>query len=1466
MSDSKSFQSYPASIFSDESDLASDIEADLQELPAETDSQSCAAFSSDVASLGSFASPFTGSLSSVNEIPRGQRFVDEQPIYLPALFYFRASNSLLLPSSETDRCQEVRLCLDTTKTEVGSGQGPITSLSQNLPSSRLLSGFASGRIAMWQMPETDRGEPLCGDAEDDDTSTVSSSTIKKGVKKAAGSLLRIINDAHQDMQSIIVCAFTSLPTVAVSVDSGGSVFEMDFRRGLLGRSTQSVCFFSGSHGEICAMSPLRPAHSTGLLQSIQGHSSFRALFGSAMVAMASFTKVIVVMLKPKFRVVFWQYLKGQPSCLPLLSWSWHQPAGSPDDASAECCAFLGFARSSSLHIARITTRAVDHSRAVISPKSSIFSLNGKQFVFLFDVLRTISLDHRFVSLHVFSLDYIAVLDSEEILRLIDLSTEQEVESFNMTSTQICYNSSAFKALAIGGAVSEALACASERACANSVASASGKLLILGKNGISLIALKSWKERATSLFNAGRLEEALACCRQVVKDSTMTPQLRQSLLEVLNEMPLADAKLRPTPASVSNLVEICVVANLVDFLQSSVIPAYRQDKLTFPLILRCLCTRLLQLKPIYEVPDDDFCLRQLAPDIVMEILVWSVHGPSTSLPSPSTTSSLVSPSPTDVSRVQQPRCKNGRQLAESCLVRFSPASLDIDKVVKFCLSNGLYQGFAYVYSYVLQDHEAAFRRLTDLLLKSASVSRPSHGAQSPSPVHSAASSDSLEKPDPREAVNAILLFLKSCFVGEEVYGLPLAEHFHEDVPSKLFNLLLSSQVLSPEHQRKPLFSQPTSSARSVPRLRVLLHFGGTVDLLNMLTLALQESPFFSFKLSSTGLCCQRRQRLLNALALCALDETSEAPLSIDADDVARLLCFIGKQLLLPENDSLVFDNQKILSILDRLVKLISAGDHTQLPTTELSDVLFRLLSAGRLAASAEMLKVAENIGLNDFCELVYRRQGNLGAVLSCLLSSIQRTASAQPVRNTAHLCDLVTRVYVFLSGCLNSPTETGANFAPLVNRFLEFVEMYATLDPLRCLILLMHGIGPSMRRILCALDTFFMSDEPLPPNLLAQNSHHSYNDDTCLSPDGPHHPAAIIILEPFYELLHSDMPDLELENAISTVEGDTKLRLALDELLSKPDPLVAEFYIRLLLAAGRRETLINFLKINAEYRASVVLELLDEESYPLELACICEKTGDKNKAFEFLQKDFLTHWDGLVDCCSVTPTSRNPEPLREHSLRVHERADAWFAFAARQCSGSHTAANEASNTHIYFPSPLWYAIIDVLSTLRKQQMCDQLNSELNLIFQKLLESASPFVPIPSLINRVLQLVDTSVASFGSATNRFLLQLVGVWHKEVKLMRDCHRLMSSDVSASEQRIVGVLKRGVGLRRYSCSLCGFTFARRYRLLRSLVTCSLHTGGFSTLDEKHANKPEIIIFWYDSLTFLNTTCPRTDLVAELC
>lgn len=123
-----------------------------------------------------------------------------------------------------------------------------------------------------------------------------------------------------------------------------------------------------------------------------------------------------------------------------------------------------------------------------------------------------------------------------------------------------------------------------------------------------------------------------------------------------------------------------------------IPVYRQDPLSYPLLLRSMCQRLIILPPIYTStnPTDinDCCLRFLPPDVAKDMLTWCVLGPTIDLPasihvkgsSPLTdkSSSTTSLSMSALRKSSTHRVENGPPLAESCLFRLSPISLDIDK--------------------------------------------------------------------------------------------------------------------------------------------------------------------------------------------------------------------------------------------------------------------------------------------------------------------------------------------------------------------------------------------------------------------------------------------------------------------------------------------------------------------------------------------------------------------------------------------------------------------------------------------------------------------------------------------------------------------------------------------------------------------------------------------------------------------
>ena len=93
-------------------------------------------------------------------------------------------------------------------------------------------------------------------------------------------------------------------------NSGGSVFEISFKRTLGIRGYSSRCIFSGSRGEVCTFEPL----------SLAAQFPNHPLSDKTIVALATISKVIVLTLKPAMKVLFTHHLVGRSETLPLLSW------------------------------------------------------------------------------------------------------------------------------------------------------------------------------------------------------------------------------------------------------------------------------------------------------------------------------------------------------------------------------------------------------------------------------------------------------------------------------------------------------------------------------------------------------------------------------------------------------------------------------------------------------------------------------------------------------------------------------------------------------------------------------------------------------------------------------------------------------------------------------------------------------------------------------------------------------------------------------------------------------------------------------------------------------------------------------------------------------------------------------------------------------------------------------------------
>lgn len=97
-------------------------------------------------------------------------------------------------------------------------QGAVSCLAFNRDSSRLLAGYARGDIVM--------------------------------IDTASGDSIRVLTDAISPNSGCVSLKWTEKPTIALCLDTGGSVWTLNFTRRLGKRGCDSKCLFSGARGEV----------------------------------------------------------------------------------------------------------------------------------------------------------------------------------------------------------------------------------------------------------------------------------------------------------------------------------------------------------------------------------------------------------------------------------------------------------------------------------------------------------------------------------------------------------------------------------------------------------------------------------------------------------------------------------------------------------------------------------------------------------------------------------------------------------------------------------------------------------------------------------------------------------------------------------------------------------------------------------------------------------------------------------------------------------------------------------------------------------------------------------------------------------------------------------------------------------------------------------------------------------------
>ncbi|KAK5642593.1 hypothetical protein RI129_008760 [Pyrocoelia pectoralis] len=380
-------------------------------------------------------------------------------------------------------------------------QGAISALAFNLDSTRLLVGYERGYISMI--------DTNCGD------------------------VIRRLPDAHAPQSAVLHLRFTSLNGLALSGDSAGCVFSLTFSRRLGVRTWDSKCLFSGARGEVCVFEPLVQEHN---LQLLGQH---------ILVAMATLSKVIVISIRPRLKILFTQQLPRIATTLPVLSWQ-------IVSVGKVLQPVLAWGRSTELNYTRV-----------------IAGLNGSKL--RLSSLRSVRLSYTLSSIHWIGSRHLITIDTSENLRLIEVRTQQELEVVDITSAGLVYSSAHFKALALGGGVSEAFALAGERACYSSIVSRGDQLLVLGTKNVQIIKLRTWSERLNYLSDQGRWAEALnlAAEESVHRDKAAMVLLEKFLVGLIQNGVDRD--------SLTAGINCCVKLNKIDLLCNDLWDAVSSDQ-------------------------------------------------------------------------------------------------------------------------------------------------------------------------------------------------------------------------------------------------------------------------------------------------------------------------------------------------------------------------------------------------------------------------------------------------------------------------------------------------------------------------------------------------------------------------------------------------------------------------------------------------------------------------------------------------------------------------------------------------------------------------------------------------------------------------------------------------------------------------------------------------------------------------
>nr|CAH8876022.1 unnamed protein product [Trichobilharzia regenti] len=1339
--------------------------------------------------------------------------------------------------------QVLRLCFgnisptNSPEAKAGEGQGPITVISQNPTGTLLMSVYRSGRIAVWQIPasllcdeseqDTIKGRLHDPDDESDSTGTAqhddinsSQSSLQQEISMAPkkrssisltytssyGRLLCVINDAHGVDHSVSLCSFTTVSSLAACVDTGGSVFQLKFTKGLVGMKVESMCFFSGSRVEICAMEALglNAVRSDGHRDPKQLDNQHKAaklsvLYSSALLAMASFNKFIIVQLRPRIQVAYWQPLKGPPALLPYMNWYWC--ADSVDKA------FIAFGRGSGIQIMQVSRVSGSNNTSVDSlqmtepnfPDSSTLlrttASKNDENQLDFKLLYSFSFEQNFLNLKWISYNQVIAVDENEQLYLLSSSTGEILETVDVSNMRLHYNSDLFKYPRI----SQALAFAGERACMHSLTAYGSQLLLLGDTGLYLIALRTWNESVTFLLRCKQLHLGLRYMEDALKslsvvkqaDALSTPEkheqdsnilsmhnhilsiLRGEVLSALLSENEEDYNWLPVSSVIESIVRIACMIKQPGFIWSELYPAVRQ----FPNLTSALFAAtfsILKSLPLYgqlrteisqsthEInPRQQFIY--LTPDMTKHFINWCLD--QDDIMDLNTNETKSSDSNTLV---------NKRLRTEICLLRLHPSCLDLNYVVKLCWTHSLLDAYLHLYTDILMDFETPFRDLTMFLLKSIdSLNGETDVA--------------VKNDDNRTAKygHCLLVLLCSAFAGESFCHQRLPAPLDQDIPLKIFNLMLSESLSN--------VKSPPAFLRNVkyPLLHILLQYS-PIDVLNLLTLSISDDEFFV----KGELGQSRRQRLYYCLILTSLSpSTLSSPTSngrphenvngaveqssqvncqlqvIDISIPCRIFIFIIHQLSSKNNEEINIDHNLIYQLFERVCD--SCDKLPKSLFTEFESAVIESIETGRLKHLEQCVSKSSEIGLYKVCEHIHHTCGNELLVLKYRILRLKNRildkrndhpSASVSIHSDAEAVKLASCIFQYLerSLCHDNKEFSSDNeqFKNLLSICFEQTEVLADWDEDRTLKVLFKLTNASISELLGFINSYVKENSSNQrATYLILRAYFKYRQCQRKVSQGTTPNASD----------DDDGDDDEHEDDTATVSNNWK------EFLKNCSMDVMELYINLLICYGltsSSDALLNFLESYDDYRVDFVLRIISVEKYPREVAYLYEKSGNFTKAMELYEQ------------------------------------------------------------------VIWFSVVDLLMKCEFLQNHPVLNAYLSGIFYSAFSLVITYLPPATIVSHILNM-DGTKTTMNLKINLLVKKFISACQFEANQMVLNKRLAGQELTVKQFRIFTQYKCGFSNHILICSLCGLDLRRNNLLTRRNWKTSVITNG-----DKSSNPNRLVVF----------------------